>query len=40
MNLVILKGRLAKDPETPAPAKAGTAAGGFGQPVPDEEIPF
>lgn len=23
-----------------APAPAGTAAGGFGQPVPDEEIPF
>ena len=26
--------------KAPAPAKAGTAAGGFGQPAGDEEIPF
>ena len=30
-----------KKSDAPAPARAtGTAAGGFGQPVPDEEIPF
>ncbi|MBR1696422.1 MAG: single-stranded DNA-binding protein [Selenomonas sp.] len=29
-----------KKTDAPAPATAGTAAGGFGQPVDDEEIPF
>lgn len=29
-----------KKSDAPAPAKAGTAAGGSGQPVDDEEIPF
>ena len=29
-----------KKSDAPAPAKAGAAAGGFGQPADDEEIPF